>query len=282
MRLLLSITSLLLVVCTSTADEKVVTWNQIQALLNQRCVLCHNPQLPLGRSPGGLRLTTHADVMRVVLPGQPTKSALFTFANVGVMPEGDRPHLSEKEKDQLYFWIYHGASNNLQAVNNWQWINQNVVQIYCADCHGGESPAARLALDFSSEENYRSLAHVASEKLIAIITGQSMHPTLSLPRNRCDIFAGWLHEGAVNTQVPQANWPWINKNIIEKQCRICHTGELVKLSSYAEVLALVQPRDPDNSPLYGVVASEFMPQDIPLTDSEIDAIRDWIMAGAPP
>lgn len=258
-------------------------WSQVREILDQHCILCHNPRLKSGRTPEGLDLTSYPGVMRVVIPGHPTKSAAFTLVNIGIMPGGGRPALSEKEKDTLYFWIYHGASNNLDPSSDWQWINQNLLRPHCLSCHGGAQAAAGLPLDFSSNENYQRLRpFLASELQNIIADGHAKHPTLNVPEALRKLFNQWRGSGARNRQVPQPNWQWIRENIVEKQCQTCHTGELIKLSDYEDVMTLVVPFDPENSPFYGVVASGFMPQDIPLDRDEIEAIYDWIKSGAEP
>ena len=249
-------------------------------MLNARCVLCHNNQLALGRLQGGLNLSNFDAIQRVVLPGQPIKSPLFTFANTGYMPPGERPHLNEKEKDILYFWIYNGASDKQRFEPSWQWLNQQAVVGFCTRCH--HSGQAKPALDFSSNENYQHLQPYFAEALPEILAGHHRsHPMVNLTSTLQSVFEQWLRAGAQNQQIPQANWTWINDNIIQKQCRVCHNDQLLELDSYEQVMELVIPGNPLDSPLYGAVESGFMPQDIPLLQSEVDVIYQWIANGAP-
>ena len=263
----------------SHAADTHYSFNDVQAVLNARCVLCHNNQVAAGRLEGGLNLTNYNDIMRAVIPGHPIKSAMFTFANTGYMPEGKRPNLSEKEKDILYFWIYNGASHSRLQQESWQWINQHIIVTQCASCHRENS--GLLALDNNSNDNYLRLQPFLDNAFKQIVNKQQLqHPAVDLSVNQIELINNWLNTGGENDQIPQANWRWINTNIIQKQCRVCHNDQLVELSTYEDVMKIVVPGNAVDSPLFGVIESGFMPQDIPLLQNEVDVIYEWIMAGA--
>ncbi len=264
-------------------DSPDYSWSSVKKILDTHCVLCHNDELASGRLEGGYKLTSYDEVLRLVVPGHPIKSALFTFANVDLMPEGDRPKLSSEEKDILYFWIYHGASNNAVFDRDWQWINQNVIRNYCADCHAENKNPGIIALDFSSNENYDALSNYLDDELQRIINNnRASHPAIEIPALLLANVNTWLDEGALNSLQAKPNWQWINENIFQKQCRVCHDGQSTHLDSYENIMKLITPGNAADSPLYGAVASGFMPQNIPLEAKEIEAIFEWIENGAKP
>lgn len=81
----------------------------------------------------------------------------------------------------------------------------------------------------------------------------------------------------------------LKSDILDTRCARCHTGPSgdggVDLSSYESILrnpGLVEPGQPSQSRLYTEVASGDMPESGPsLSPSEMQAIEDWILAGAP-
>lgn len=82
---------------------------------------------------------------------------------------------------------------------------------------------------------------------------------------------------------PNAKFSWINDNIINNKCIGCHGGGDFDLSSYDAIKGLVTPFKPNESIIYQAITRENdrMPMNgDKLTDAEIQAIYDWITAGA--
>lgn len=75
-----------------------------------------------------------------------------------------------------------------------------------------------------------------------------------------------------------ANFSAIRERILVPRCTNCHAG----LASYKNVMdELIVPGSPDTSKLYNEVKSGKMPRYSPrLRDAELNAISNWITAGA--
>jgi mono/diheme cytochrome c family protein len=86
---------------------------------------------------------------------------------------------------------------------------------------------------------------------------------------------------------PNANWSYINSNVLPR-CTTCHNGGTPganNFKTYAGVMTAVTPYQPLNSDFFVYVAPNSpnpMPMGQPsLSQTQIDAIRDWISVGAP-
>ena len=97
-----------------------VTWNgdystNIQPIFDTYCVQCHGPQ----RAENGLRLDSYQEVMKgtsngpVVVPGQPSASALVSVLRGTTDPSIRMPHGGQRVSDQalenIVLWIEAGA-----------------------------------------------------------------------------------------------------------------------------------------------------------------------------
>jgi mono/diheme cytochrome c family protein len=76
----------------------------------------------------------------------------------------------------------------------------------------------------------------------------------------------------------------LSVKVFNAQCVTCHANRNFRLNSYAEVLRTITPGDANNSLLYRSVTvganGGRMPQGGGLSSAQINAIRDWINAGA--
>jgi mono/diheme cytochrome c family protein len=75
----------------------------------------------------------------------------------------------------------------------------------------------------------------------------------------------------------------IDQNIFQSKCVECHTpSDTPDLTSYAGLMAsaVIVPGSPSTSQLYLRVANHEMPPTEPLSDTDIRAVYDWILAGA--
>lgn len=99
------------------ADDGAVTFSDIDAILKQRCIVCHSDNSRLSAPPEGLRLTNIDMVLLggdrvVVVPGNPDASELWRRVE-GIaaprMPFDGPPWLTEAEIDLIRIWIEEGA-----------------------------------------------------------------------------------------------------------------------------------------------------------------------------
>jgi len=91
------------------------------------------------------------------------------------------------------------------------------------------------------------------------------------------------------TQQKDDSFALISTNILQPKCASCHSGTKpageIDLSTYASVMAakgVVVAGDPTHSSIYSEVKTGDMPDSGPvLSANEVQAIFDWIAAGAP-
>lgn len=79
-----------------------------------------------------------------------------------------------------------------------------------------------------------------------------------------------------------ATYSSISKNILAPGCVSCHgSSGGYSFESYAQTVKAVTAGKPASSPLYTAVSAGTMPKGgTPLTTQQIQAISDWITAGA--
>ncbi len=114
---------LLLSGCDNTPPAADISFSkQIQPILAQRCLECHNAQ-GAGSIASGLKLSNYDELMKgtkfgpVIKPGDSLSSTLVILvegrADSAIkMPHGDRPALSSEQIKTLRQWIDQGAKNN--------------------------------------------------------------------------------------------------------------------------------------------------------------------------
>lgn len=89
---------------------------------------------------------------------------------------------------------------------------------------------------------------------------------------------------AVSYTPQDLKYDWINKNLIQKQCILCHnTGMPHDFSTYEGLVSKIDPKVPHKSYLYGMVETQSMPP-YPLpavSPSMKQALLQWIRMGAP-
>lgn len=78
-----------------------------------------------------------------------------------------------------------------------------------------------------------------------------------------------------------ANFTWINENIVQPQCVECHNGSLafsgLEFTTYAGVMDAIVAGEPENSLFY---TRSFSTKFFELTPEERETIRLWIAEGA--
>lgn len=98
------------------ADGRIL-YDEVSRIFGQHCVKCHSDNSKLGAPPEGLRLGSHADILKggdrvVLIPGNPQGSEIIRRVE-GLasprMPFDGPPWLTEEEIALLRDWIAQGA-----------------------------------------------------------------------------------------------------------------------------------------------------------------------------
>ncbi len=118
--------------------------------------------------------------------------------------------------------------------------------------------------------------------------GQTQKQTISITALLISILAAYsCGRPGDGTDLPLPTYSWINKNILQSKCIGCHTtgnaSHGVDFSTYTRTIATgsVLSGDPSRSTLYTQTYAGLMPKSGPrLSESEIQAIYDWVKSGA--
>src|ERR1035437_4993398 len=105
----------------SPENTEVSFAEDVQPLLNWRCVSCHKPG-GMGYEKSGLDLTSYQNMIKgtkfgpVIVPGDPVSSSLMALVDWHVdkairMPYGKK-QLSSCDRDVIRTWIRQGAKDN--------------------------------------------------------------------------------------------------------------------------------------------------------------------------
>lgn len=93
--------------------ENVSFKNEIQPILEQRCIKCHGGDFP----SEGLNMGSHQGLIsgsqngQVIIPGDSSKSLLFEKVESGEMPKRGSD-LTAEQIELIQQWIDEGAQNN--------------------------------------------------------------------------------------------------------------------------------------------------------------------------
>jgi uncharacterized membrane protein len=114
--------SLLLI--SGCATQRVVSFqNDIDPILNDKCLQCHEPPNGVGYVQTGMNMETYDSLMKgtifgtVIIPGDSKRSVInkLTEGRAGElmrMPHGDAKKLTTEEVELLNLWVNQGALNN--------------------------------------------------------------------------------------------------------------------------------------------------------------------------
>lgn len=182
-------------------------------------------------------------------------------------------------------------------------LSINLLQPKCFECHNGAGSRGRVDLS-----TYESILQVVvkgkplESPLYLSLKGVGGNMPLNAPalstRELKTIF-DWItaqapkdgsEEPPPPPPPPQSTFVWLRENIIEPKCIECHSGpggdggvNLSTYESFANDRSILIKGDPENSLLYDVVKTDFMPYKnsrSKLTPEEKQAVFDWIAKGA--
>jgi len=106
------------------ATQRVVSFqDDIDPILNEKCLQCHKPPDGVGYVRTGLDMETYDALMKgtifgtVIIPGDSKRSVInkLTEGRAGElmrMPHGDATKLTKEEVELLKSWVNQGALNN--------------------------------------------------------------------------------------------------------------------------------------------------------------------------
>ena len=106
------------------ASQQVVSFqNDIDPILNEKCLQCHKPPDGVGYVQTGLDMQSYDSLMKgtifgtVIIPGDSKRSVInkLTEGRAGEsmrMPHGGAEKLTAKEVESLNLWVNQGALNN--------------------------------------------------------------------------------------------------------------------------------------------------------------------------
>lgn len=171
----------------------------------------------------------------------------------------------------------------------------------CVACHSADNTSGGVDLTNASEM-LRSGVVVPNEPalspLMMVLQDTSISAHISLKQSEINYISTWIAEGfksTDNTGLPSfesiplgPTWKSIQANIISRRCTGCHNNFIAangNFQTYAGVRSRITPNDPTGSLFYRRVAGlqgARMPQapNLPLSGDELNAISQWISAGA--
>lgn len=103
-------------------ERQVSFQHDVQPILNDRCIECHNPPQGKGYLKTGLSMASYDDLMQgtfygpVIVAGNSRHSILNMLVEGRADPSMRMPHgrkaLGSEEIEILRLWVEHGALNN--------------------------------------------------------------------------------------------------------------------------------------------------------------------------
>lgn len=169
-----------------------------------------------------------------------------------------------------------------------------ILKAHCVSCHGAKNPGGGLRLDTPAGVLKSVLkGDFAHSGLIRRVKGLDGKPAMplgfpALSAANIETLQNWVAQGA-RTEAPKALFARDIQPILKAQCLSCHTGASaaggLDLSEPKAMMRSIAKGSPEKSDLYrrimGLDSKPRMPKGFhPLTDPQIQAVRDWISEGA--
>jgi uncharacterized membrane protein len=188
------------------SPDSVYFFNEIQPIISSNCTMsgCHDNIT----HADGVNLTTYANILRYVKPGNAADSKLVNVINrtdEERMPPPPRTALTQAQKDKIYRWINQGAKNNIclsscdSNVFTYSGAVKIIMQNKCVGCHNPNSLGGNIDLSTYSGVNTVAL----NGKLygsVAQLTGYSPMPKNTAKLSDCEIrqIQKWITAGSLN------------------------------------------------------------------------------------
>ena len=190
----------------SCSPDSVYFFNEIQPIISSNCTMsgCHDNVT----HADGVNLTTYANILRYVIPGNAGGSKLIRVINrtdEERMPPPPASPLTQAQKDKIYKWINQGAKNNIcigscdSNVFTYSGAIRTIIQNKCVGCHNPGSLGGNI--DLSAYSGVHEVA--INGKLYGSVSHQSGYSPM--PKNTaklsdCEItqIQKWIAAGSLN------------------------------------------------------------------------------------
>jgi formate dehydrogenase gamma subunit len=267
----------------------VVVWADVAAILEQKCVACHNASSALGN----VDLSQYQTALAVVEPGAPDDSLMVQLQEQG----GHPGQLSEAELEVVRQWIEDGALETAAgappapagAPEQTTWLEMSgLFEEKCISCHNADTALGGVNLS-----TYASTLEVLNpgmpdDSLVVTLQEHGGHPG-QFTAEELDMLRQWIAEGAPEGApegaAPEAATPleWTDvEGLFQQKCAACHSAANamagVDLSDYEGALNVVQAGAPDDSLVVTLQEQGGHPGQF--TAEELEQVRQWIAAGA--
>lgn len=115
---------LLLLLVNGCASQRVISFqNDIDPILNDKCLQCHKPPNGTGYIQTGLDMESYDSLIKgtiygeVIIPGDSKRSVINKLiegraGEMMRMPHGDAKKLTAEEVEKFKLWVDQGAQNN--------------------------------------------------------------------------------------------------------------------------------------------------------------------------
>lgn len=184
-------------------------------------------------------------------------------------------------------------------------LRETLFRPKCSECHAGPGSRGGDLMEYQSLLRFIEKGKPENSPLYLSLTGAGGDMPLGrapLSQKEVKMIYDWIAAQApVDGEEtppppppppePEPTWKYIRENIIPGKCFNCHKGpgsdagvNLDNYEDFANDKTILVKGDPDNSLLYDVVRTDFMPYKDSrpkLTVEEKKLIFDWILKGAP-
>ncbi|MGE0631913.1 MAG: c-type cytochrome domain-containing protein [Pseudobdellovibrionaceae bacterium] len=191
---------------SSNAPTVNVLEDKAIAILNKRCVSCHNAESS-SANIGSLSDLESMLYYRLVVPGEPQLSDLYTVIQKGTMPPTGS--LTADEAIIIYDWINEGINpeENIGVPptpcgpndNRLSCLRGSIFGPRCATCHMNGNSQGGVSLDsYTAVMNLVIAGNSAGSALYQAVNSNSMPPNGPLAAQEKALIKSWIDSGAPN------------------------------------------------------------------------------------
>ncbi len=186
----------------SAQDQTLALQNTSIEILAGRCYSCHNPNNP----NGSIADITDVDELlykRLIIPGEPQLSLLFTEVQSGSMPQNSGP-LEASLVKILNDWIIAlkaapppGGGTVITLGPTYSAVNNLIIKPKCLNCHNSASAAGGVSFStYAQLMNTIVAGNPGASVFYTEIMGNTMPPNGPLSQAEKDAVMQWITAGA--------------------------------------------------------------------------------------